>query len=646
MAGDNTKYVAVKPTTLSASIASGDSSFTVAEVSDRAGNTLTQSDFGDLGYGVFEPGGANEEQFTFDAISSTTITIATRGLAMKAPYTNVSANQKAHAAGTTVIIYSNLPAFYDSFLNKSNDETIDGDWKFDGGVQFKSTEIPIFDSDPTITDDKQVATKKYADDLAIAGAPDATTTVKGISEIATDAELASGAAAGSGDTTADLVAHAASFNQTAAAGKVPVAEATGKIGEDWLGLSTAGDIVYSDGTDLQRLAVGTSGQFLKTNSGATAPEWVSINIDKFGGDGSDGALDTSGGVVDIDLSNAEYVEKNYSSINIATNNLTFSNPATEGSLVHIRCSGDATISANIVANIGAAGGAGGAGGGDGGEAGIDGSDGSDSDEVLDTVVHYGAGGEKGQTNDGGDALSGNAAAYTQTGVGRLYPLESTDMYRRFLHVVPGTGGGGGGGGGAGATAGDDGDGGAGGAGGIGGGALIIEVAGDINFTGTIDASGTDGSAGTNGEVGQAANSAGGGGGGGGAGGAGGYIVVLYNTQTSVAGSIDVTSGAGGTAGSWGQKNGSPASSTGGGGGEGGSAGASVKGTGGEGINGSDGNGSTGSTGQAGGVSVAESTNGNDGSALSGSTANGDGGAGGAGASGGGGEALILQNIWF
>lgn len=36
---------------------------------------------------------------------------------------------------------------------------------------------------------------------------------------------------------------------------------------------TAGDVFYSDGSSLTRLAVGTAGQALVVNSGATAPEW-------------------------------------------------------------------------------------------------------------------------------------------------------------------------------------------------------------------------------------------------------------------------------------------------------------------------------------------------------------------------------------
>ena len=38
-------------------------------------------------------------------------------------------------------------------------------------------------------------------------------------------------------------------------------------------LTTQGDILYRDGSGLQRLPKGTAGQVLKINSGATAPEW-------------------------------------------------------------------------------------------------------------------------------------------------------------------------------------------------------------------------------------------------------------------------------------------------------------------------------------------------------------------------------------
>ena len=41
-------------------------------------------------------------------------------------------------------------------------------------------------------------------------------------------------------------------------------------------ITTQGDILFRDGSGLQRLAKGTAAQTLKMNSGATAPEWATV----------------------------------------------------------------------------------------------------------------------------------------------------------------------------------------------------------------------------------------------------------------------------------------------------------------------------------------------------------------------------------
>ena len=42
---------------------------------------------------------------------------------------------------------------------------------------------------------------------------------------------------------------------------------------------TAGDVLYATGsTTLAKLAKGTAGQYLKMNSGATAPEWATLSV--------------------------------------------------------------------------------------------------------------------------------------------------------------------------------------------------------------------------------------------------------------------------------------------------------------------------------------------------------------------------------
>ena len=69
--------------------------------------------------------------------------------------------------------------------------------------------------------------------------------------------------------------------------------------------------------------------------------------DPFGGDGSDGALDTSSGAVNIDLNNVDYVVKQYTSINVATNNLTFTNQNANGTIIVLKSQGDVVLSSKI-----------------------------------------------------------------------------------------------------------------------------------------------------------------------------------------------------------------------------------------------------------------------------------------------------------
>lgn len=192
----------------------------------------------------------------------TTLTVSARGLPLYG--TSVSAGTgSAHVAGAEIgcvdvhLLWNLATAKLDGTVAMENALNM-------GGYKITSLGTPSANTD--------AATKAYVDGVAVAGAPDMNTTTKGIGEQATDAELQAGTATGS--TGAPTVATGGSFTQTATANKVPVARSSGKIDDGWLGLTTAGDIVYSDGTDLQRLAVGTSGQTLK---GGTSPAWGTVS---------------------------------------------------------------------------------------------------------------------------------------------------------------------------------------------------------------------------------------------------------------------------------------------------------------------------------------------------------------------------------
>jgi hypothetical protein len=247
----------------------------------------------------------------------------------------------------------------------------------------------------------------------------------------------------------------------------------------------------------------------------------------FGGNGSDGALDTSGGSIEIDLGGLSYVVKNYTTINIVSNNLSFINPNANGTIIVIKSQGDVIISSTIDAS--------GLGG--------NGSSGIPSRGTVEHIISSSNGG------NGGNSLPSGAGGTATTAI-----YLRSDIAGKIITATPGAGGGNGGNAFISGT---------GGAGGKGGGALIIECGGAWNFTGTISVAGNDGE---NGTTGTGLNGSGGGGGGGGA---GGTLVVLYNELTANSGTVNIGGGNGGNGGN-GSGSTSGTNSYGGGGGGGGS----------------------------------------------------------------------------
>lgn len=212
---DNFKYVQGHDYDLSGSgIVANATSVTVQDFTTPDGTQLTMTDFGTIGYVVFEPGTIREENASFTGVTqngdgTATLTGLTKGLGFVAPYTQVVALMRAHAGGTTMRV-SNTAQFYNTFMNKDDDETITGKYTFPAGGNADAPVSGTVYSAPT--DDLEYASKKYVDNVAIAGAPDATTGVKGIVEIATQAEVNSGAT--TGGTGASVVVRPAELAQS------------------------------------------------------------------------------------------------------------------------------------------------------------------------------------------------------------------------------------------------------------------------------------------------------------------------------------------------------------------------------------------------------------------------------------------------
>lgn len=228
---DTFKFVQAQPFTLAGSgVSIGGSTMVLTSFTDIDGANLLITDFGTIGFGTVEPGnGEQEEQISFSGVTQNANGTATltgiKTVLFKSPYTQTSNFAKSHSGGVQFVI-SNTAGFYDQLDGKGNDETITGKYTFPAGGSANAPVSGTVYSAPT--DDLEYASKKYVDNVAVSGAPNATTGVKGIVQLATAAQTAAGTAVGS--TGANLVPQNATFNATSSAAiTIPVTDAAGKL---------------------------------------------------------------------------------------------------------------------------------------------------------------------------------------------------------------------------------------------------------------------------------------------------------------------------------------------------------------------------------------------------------------------------------
>lgn len=224
-----------QPYTLSGSGASiGDTTVILSKSTDILGNTLSMATyFGTKGYATLEPNSQeNEEAITFSGITvnaNGTMTLTgVKTQLFKDPYTETSGLRLSHAGGTK-LVFSNTAGFYSGISGKDNDETITGKWTFatvpetlqdpstgddmtrasytvsksttetiTGQKTFPSIEgtRARIDADTDTAINTALVTFGQLSRQAIAGAANASETVKGLVEEATQAEVDAGTAVG------------------------------------------------------------------------------------------------------------------------------------------------------------------------------------------------------------------------------------------------------------------------------------------------------------------------------------------------------------------------------------------------------------------------------------------------------------------
>lgn len=200
-----TKYVQTNTFYLAGSgVIIGATTVTLTTLTDIYGNILTMDSFGDKGFITLEPDTNNEESATFTGITANdngtyTLTGIKTGLAQD-PYTETTGLIRAHAGGTKVVVTDSVQ-FWNTFTNKHNDETVDGQWTF--------TNTPIVPG--TVSD--------------------ASTTVKGVTKVSVAPDSASNPiSVGTNDP------------------RVPVAYATDSVGTDSYAISPSPSVAaYVEG---------------------------------------------------------------------------------------------------------------------------------------------------------------------------------------------------------------------------------------------------------------------------------------------------------------------------------------------------------------------------------------------------------------
>jgi hypothetical protein len=597
--------------TLSAPITLDATTIYLTAVTDIRGNVIASSSLPTKVYFTIEPNSTSNAEIIVCPVSGYTaaskvFTGCTRGLAFSgSSEAAVTANQKAHASGATIVM-SNVGQFYNNFVDTDSAQTIDGIKTYVSYPRIQTYAAP--------TVDEQFSPKKYVDDTINAGAAVGTEATAGIWKGASKAESALGTSSRGGYNLLLQSQYATSTSQVATT-SIPITNTSGKI-----------DTSFIDQTANYDWS-GTN-SFTGTTAMATTTFNIGNSVDIFSGDGSDGAFNaTAGATTTISAGSANIVIKNYTSINIPIGaTTTLSNKADGGTILIMKSQGDCTIAGQIyLQGMGANGGTAGTAGVDGGNGGA-GGDGTENaivfDETADHAGNLGAGGTTGTGGAAGaaGAIYGNKLFYTTPSSNRLI--------RRWTVIAVGSGGAGGGGG---QCTTNPAVGAAGGVGGAGGGTIIIQCGGYLSFTGSININGE------NGAKGEDVNVSNGGGGGGGGGGASGMALVLYNNLIANTGTITALGGAAGAGGA--DLSGTGTDAAGGGGGSGAGNYTAAGGAGGAGGNGN----ANGSAGDAGG-GIGSGGGGGGGSGAKNTT--GTGGAGGAGGADATSNYLIAKNNWY
>lgn len=176
------KFVQAPTAAIALPMGDTDTSFYGLDIKDINGNYLSMTDFGTIGYMTINPTSPFAEIVSFTGCvyqgdGTTLFTGVTRGLLAIDPYTT-GGTAYAHSPNDS-LVFSINPQMLDAFVQKGQDATITGTFTF------LYTKMPRASQTVTygVGSDLWFATKEYVDGVAVAGAPNASTSTKGIGRV-------------------------------------------------------------------------------------------------------------------------------------------------------------------------------------------------------------------------------------------------------------------------------------------------------------------------------------------------------------------------------------------------------------------------------------------------------------------------------
>jgi len=168
-------------------------------------------------YGTLDPQTTYKELISFTGITqnadgTATLTGVSRGLGFSYPYTASSTLAQSHS-GQSIFILSNAPQLYNQYSAKANDETITGLWTF--------AQTPL--------------------GINPGGQPNATEAILGVSQLATQIQMASSTAIGSSGGSIVLQAKYATSSPYTTGLFIPITRNDGKLSPNFIA-TTSSDI--------------------------------------------------------------------------------------------------------------------------------------------------------------------------------------------------------------------------------------------------------------------------------------------------------------------------------------------------------------------------------------------------------------------